>query len=298
MAQYNNYTVVYENNRGNRITLTELPYAINIEPLLDYSWAYATRDRRRGSRVAGFNKPVATKDLTLFVIADTVEKRDEAIDALNNVIEVDIYDGKAGKIYFNDWFTYGYIVSSANTKWQYDVGIIKKDVSFVREEETWYHIISRSSYSEIEDDQAEFETGIKDYELNEDTNLVGYDYAYDYGKDLISETEIINPNPLGCNFIINISGPVTNPYIRIGSTVINVNIEVTDGSYLVVDSTEKTINLYRADGVIINAFGARNPDYYIFQLIESGDNAIVWAGGYRWELQMIEERSEPRWLMG
>ena len=52
------------------------------------------------------------------------------------------------------------------------------------------------------------------------------------------------------------------------------------------------------DGQQINAFGARNPDYYIFQLIESGVNAIVWNGTFSWELQMIEERSEPRWLTG
>lgn len=295
MAQYRNYTVTYENNRGNKIVLTELPYAINIEPLLDYSWAYATRDRRRGSRVAGFNKGVASKTLTLHVLANTVEQRDSAIDEFNNIIEADIFDGKPGKIWFNGWFTYGYIVSSANSKWQYEKGIIKKDVSFVREEETWFHIIKRQSYNII-DDESKFESGIKDYELNEETGLAGYDYEYDYGVDRDSFTNVVNPNPLGCNFKINISGPTLNPNLRIGDTVINVNVEIPAGAYLTVDSTEKTVMLYYADGTILNAFGARNPDYYIFKLIESGFNALVWSGEYDWDLELIEERSEPRWL--
>ena len=108
--------------------------------------------------------------------------------------------------------------------------------------------------------------------------------------------EIINPNPLGCNFIINISGAVNNPYVRIGDTVVNVDVEVTDGGYLTIDSGAKTITLNMPDGTQINAFGARNPDYYIFKLIDSGRNAIIWDGSFRWDLQMIEERSEPRWL--
>ena len=298
MAQYNGYTVAYENNRQNKIVLTELPYACNIEPLLDYSWAYATRDRRRGSRIAGFNKGVASADVEMFVMADNVTSRNEATDAFNNLIEVDIYDGKAGKLWFNDWYTFGYITGSKNSRWQYEVGLIKKNLTFVREEETWFHVISKSSYNEGDQPDEDFEKGIKDYELDEDTNLVGYDYEYDYGVDRISASEIINPNPLGCNFIINISGPTNNPFIRIGETNINVNVEVPDGAVLTIDSTAKTIMLTYADGNTVNAFSARNPDYYIFQLIESGANAIIWDGSFRWDLQMIEERSEPRWLMG
>lgn len=294
MAQYS-YKVTYENNRGNKIVLTELPYAINIEPLLDYQWAYTTRDRRRGSRVAGFNKAVGSGELTIHVLGETLQERNEAIDAFNNVIEVDIYDGKAGKIWFDNWYTYGYITSAKNSKWQYDISIAKKEVEFVREEDTWFHVILKNSYTDLPD-QEEFEEGIKDYELNEDTQLTGYDYAYDYGLDKVSIIDVINPNPLGCNFIIDISGPVNSPYIRIGETVINVNVEVPDGAFLTVDSGAKTITLAMPDGQQINAFGARNPDYYIFQLIESGLNPIVWDGSFSWQLQMIEERSEPRWL--
>lgn len=298
MAQYDDYTVAYENNRGNKVTLTELPYALNIEPLLDYSWAYATRDRRRGSRIAGFNKPVASTDVTMHVLAKDIDSRNEAIDAFNNCVEVDIYDGIAGKLWFGDWYTFGYITGAKNSKWQYGIGAIKKDFTFAREEETWFHIIHKSSYTEDEEQEDEFETGIKDYELNETTNLEGYDYAYDYGVDRISATDVTNPNPLGCDFIIGISGPVNNPFVRVGDTYINVNVEVPDGGTLVIDSTAKTIMLTYADGTVTNAFSARNPDYYIFRQIDSGTNAIIWDGSFRWDLQLIEERSEPRWHTG
>ena len=299
MVQYKNYTVAYENNRGNKDVLTEHPYYINIEPLLDYSWAYTTRDRRRGSRIAGFNKGVASANLTIHVLAETVAERNAAIDALNNAIETDIYDGKAGKIWFNDWFTYGYIISAKNSKWQYGVGAVKKDVSFVREEETWFHVIKKSSYYYNDESESGYEyiSGLKDYELDEDSGLEGYDYLFDYGEDKVSAVSITNPNPLGCNFIIDISGPVNNPNLRIGDTYIIVNVEVPDGAFLRIDSTDKTIVLHYADDTTFNAFGARDPDYYIFKLIDSGENAIIWDGSFVWDLQMIEERSEPRWLM-
>ena len=190
--------------------------------------------------------------------------------------------------------------------------MVEKQVEFVREEETWYHVIVQKSYTDKDVDEPPivgqaladqailyepYTAGVKSYELNPENQQVGYDYPYDYKIDTDSSIDIVNPNPLGCNFIITISGAVTNPYIKIGDTIVNVNVEVPQGGYLTVDSGAKTIVLTMPDGQQINAFGARNPDYYIFQLIESGKNSIVWDGTFAWELQMIEERSEPRWHM-
>lgn len=404
MGQYNGYTVRYESNRGNSITLTELPYAINIEPIMDYQWSYATKDKRRGSVIAGFAKAVDTKNLVVHIMAETVEDRDKAIDALNNVIDEDIYDGAAGKLWVNEWFTYGWFIEAKNTKWQYGVPVDRKEMTFVREQATWYHTVYRNSY-ETQDIDIPWQDGIKHYELQighnkfkidaedgsnrgidyhvdndviyasgtassysnfeagsitlpagdytiigcpaiegvalecagvsdigagaqftlaDETEVtvnihvgnvtldnavfrphvaeggvgsIGYDYPFDYGVDLESQIQVTNPNPLGCNWIMNIMGPVDSPQVKIGDTVVHVNVNLLDGEYLTVDTTNKTVMLTTAEGEQINVFGARDPEYYLFELIGTGYNAISWNGAFKWDFTMIEERSEPRWHM-
>lgn len=407
MAQYDGYTVRYENNRGESVTLTEHPYYLNIENLFDYQWSYSVKEKRRGSIIAGFRKDITSKSVILHVIADTVEERNEAIDKFNNVIDADIYDGRAGKLWVNDWFTYTYVIQAKNTNWQYGVPVVKKELNFAREQDTWFHVIYRNSYSNP-DPLVPWQYGIKDYEqtraeqlitlptegaeyrgityslsdngiviadgtassysdfslgevtleagdyvlfgcpdvegvslragnyedtgegvlisLAQDTTLpvsihignvtvdnlkiqpvlaagdtipdIGYDYPYDYGLDLKSQIWVENPNPMGCNWIINIMGPCENPEVEIGGTIVKVNVVVPDGAYLTVDTTSKTATVTTADGSVVNVFGARDPDYYLFQLIDTGRSAIMWDGAFRWDLEMIEERSEPRWHSG
>lgn len=292
--------VAYEGNRGNRITLTEPPYYLNVEELLNYEWQYATKDRRRGSIVAGFSKNVSKRAITLHIIGDTEEERNAAIDAFNNVVETDIYDGVAGKIWFGEWFTYGYITGASNSKWQYGVPVVKKEVQLVREQDSWYHIISKTSYDVEEEPEEPSNEGIKTYEeyTHSGSTVTGYDFTYDYMEDLVSRTVITNPNNVGAEFVVGIQGPVIDPQLKIGDTVIHVSVTVPDGGYLTVDSTAKTVVVTRADGSEVNAFGARDPNYYIFEPIASGDNVITWNGAFPWEIKLIEERSEPRWRTG
>lgn len=294
------YTVTYENNRGESLVLTEHPYYLSVEDLMSYSWSYTQKEYRRGNKVAGFAKDIGTFSITLHVLGETEEDRNKATDAFNNLIEKDIYDGELGKLYFKDdtlgadekgWFTYCYIIASDTTKWSAGVPAIKKKLTVVRERESWYHITKKESYTEQDiDPEVQTQTGVKDYEE-------GYDYAFDYMRDTKSVTDIVNPSVLGSDFIVVIHGAADRPEIRIGDTVIHVDIEVPDGAYLTVDSTKKTITLTLADGAVINAFGARDSAYNIFQRIGTGRQTISWNGAFRWGVQLIEERSEPRWHM-
>lgn len=513
------YDFVYENNNGEKINLSKLPYKINIEPLIDYSWSYKTKQRQLGNKIVGFFKDIKDSTATLHVLAATAKERDEAIDYFNNVIEKDIYYGTAGKLWLGDWYTYAFITASKNSKWQYDAGIVKKEITISKEADSWYHITRSANYGEQEEstvyitedfiktyESSGVDSGIKSlvanivpkqsgsgtpspenirpisgwtevtvfvsptedeedatthttdlgrtvyggtvdlvsgqlvdnmaivdggtlnwsydpnwhgfvatiadfnnpnvynvlpnlicekyetkvyngtspcitswgglgahlvlirddsftdatafktamngvqlcYELAEPQTYTltpqtintlagvnnvwadsgdvtvtfrddhggiqtesgsivtfekknalsgsGYDYAYDYMHDAQSQKIIANAGSIPCDFIITIQGYADSPIITIGDNTYAVNVEVPYGANLVIDSTQKTVIITLADGTKINAFGARDPDYYLFERIESGKNAVTWDGSYLWELLMIEERSEPRWL--
>lgn len=581
------YDFVYENSNGEKINLSKLPYKINIEPLIDYSWSYKTKQRQLGNKIVGFFKDIKDSTATLHVLAATAKERDEAIDYFNNVIEKDIYYGTAGKLWLGDWYTYAFITASKNSKWQYGVGVVKKEITISKEADSWYKTTRSANFGEQEESTVYLEEDyIKTYEsreadsavksltativpqqsgtgtpspdnvrqisgwesvvtsvsgknllkvnsvnaigkgitqtLNEDGTITlsgtstdfnngqaingsakfilpagtyrfvdvgqtsgatfyyylrvsgtspwimsgetftvpegssgcwvvlyfptntevsgthglmivsensaydtyepytatthttdlgitvyggtvdlvsgvlnaypyyasyngetlngewvcdravyaqgttppigsqvalisgesttyqltpqtintlsgvnnvwaesgdvtvtfrddhgdiqtesgsivtfeknnalsgsGYDYAYDYMHDAQSQKIIANAGSIPCDFVITIQGYADSPIITIGDNTYAVNVEVPYGANLVIDSTQKTVIITLADGTKINAFGARDPDYYLFERIESGKNAVTWDGSYLWELLMIEERSEPRWL--
>ena len=279
---------IYENNKGEKINLCKWPYKLNVEPMFDYEWDYTKRDYRRGDIIAGFTKKIQTKSLVLHIASPNVDVRNLAIDNLNSAIEADIYEGTPGKIWLGDWFTYGYITAAKNENWQYGVPIIKKTITLAREQSSWYRQILKKSY--------EANLIIIEPEEWDKTYADMHDFQYDYMTDFDTRVELVNPDALPSNFILKIIGPAERPEITIGKNVIQFNYDVQDGCELVVDATKKTTIVYQPDGTQINVFGARNADYYIFERMPSGINTVEWDGSFSWEITLIEERSEPRWL--
>lgn len=139
------------------------------------------------------------------------------------------------------------------------------------------------------------EVDIKEYED-------GYDYEFDYMIDAGCVSYIENERSIPSSFRITIYGPVSNPTISIrnenqnSSDVYNINVDVADGDKLIIDAITKTVVLEQVNGININCFGARNTDYYLWEKIKSGINYITWTGYFIFEIELIEERSEPKWL--
>jgi len=279
--------VIYTNNRGNSVTLTGYPYFLDIEPLFNYEWSYSSKDSGTGSKIKGFYKEAKEKQLTLSVYGYTDEARNEAIDELNGVIEADIFDNVPGKLKIGNWYCYGYITASENTGWNIKGPVCTKTVTLVNERQAWYSVLKRDSYGQaVKVDAAEWD---KQYEAV-------YQYDYDYSNATDSQLILNNPSVNESEFVLTVQGPATSPYLAIGDNVYHIVVDVPAGAVLVVDSTKKTAIMTEADGTVINVFSARDADYYIFKRIPSGKNPVVYDGSFLWQLEVIEERSEPRWL--
>lgn len=148
----------------------------------------------------------------------------------------------------------------------------------------------------------------KDYEE-------GFDYApHDYmaNLDLNHAGIITNTNILGSKYIATIYGPCNAPYVSIRNrrslTEVVISfpaINVPPGAKLVVNSLNKTAKMYTAEWdeehqrfYTVDCFGARDPDYYLWDTIGPGVSLVDINEFFRLDLEIIEERSEPKWRTG
>lgn len=97
------------------------------------------------------------------------------------------------------------------------------------------------------------------------------------------------------NFLMYLYGPCDNPSLTINGHVYGINRSLTANERVVVDSTNKTITLYGADGIGVNALNIRNKGQSIFEPIESGECSLEWSDGVRFQLLLVENRCEPVW---
>ena len=147
----------------------------------------------------------------------------------------------------------------------------------------------------------------------------GFDYAYDYMYDFNPDRAgtIQNDNILGSKYIMTIHGPVDGdgqtdggPFVIIRNAITQNDVTVSfpglmipAGAKLVVDSRDKTTIMTTAvweeenqDYQRINVFGKRDLDYYLWETVDAGQNSVIINGNYKVQLQLYEERSEPKWL--
>lgn len=106
----------------------------------------------------------------------------------------------------------------------------------------------------------------------------------------------------GSNFILRIYGPCSDPAITIGSNMYQVHGTYSDGDVVTVDSVERTIKLVNASGVESNIFekgergDGKDSGSYIFQKIQGNNPTASSNGSFRYDVTLIEEKSDPTWL--
>jgi len=129
-----------------------------------------------------------------------------------------------------------------------------------------------------------------------------HDYPHDYGGMSILGT-VANASGMPQPVKLTIFGPCVNPYIIIGTNRYEVDATIPDGSRLEIDaaSDSRTVTMLSDTGLRTNLFAkavrgtGRGSGTYIFEPLPPGMSTISWAGGFEFDLTVIEERSEPPW---
>lgn len=266
----------YKNHINEVIDFGKDGIYVNIGELHDYQW----KTTSKGNMISKLSRGVQTRKLPVVIMCSTEEEGIVARNKLFEVVEKDVLAMKHGQIIIGNYYFKCYVTKSA-----------KKDyVNSKRHMELTLTLSSDYPYWVNE--------SLSTFGVSEQTGE-GLDYPFDFVFDYftdISSTTLNNTSFVATNFKLIIYGACTNPAINIAGHMYQVDCTVGEGEYLTIDSTTKKIFVTKNDGTTVNCFNNRNKRSYAFEKIPAGKNAVTWNGDFGFDVILMEERSEPKWI--
>lgn len=271
---------IFENHLGLRFVGAENGVFLNTNELRDYSWSYDVIN----NRISRFFRSVTTRKIPLMVCCSSVEEANDARNRILDLAEADVVAMLPGKVYLNGYYTTGYVTASKKTDYRMHGRYCLIELSLTSASPAWnretLHVFGGDQQGAAQDRS-------------------GFDFPFDYKFDYSVTTtsrQIINDTIKASNFKLKIYGEATNPAIMINGHVYEVVGMVKPGESLEINSLDKTIVLKTAAGTTINWFNNRGRNNYIFEPIPAGANNVMFNGSFKFDLTIIEERSEPKWI--
>lgn len=134
-----------------------------------------------------------------------------------------------------------------------------------------------------------------------ESDYLDFPYNYDYDYSPPYDIRTINIPRVGIYYpvIITISGPISKPEITIGGNKYSVDVNVPDGSNLVINGIDKTVTLTNELGVTENVFDkalrgdGEGSGEYIFHALSSGENDIVYSESFSFTVDVYAIDLEP-----
>ena len=245
-----------------------------------YNWAWKAEGAKRqyGSRVSSFSRDAAQYEAELIIDARDTAAAKRLIKALHNDFENDMRRMTPGRLVWGEYYIDCYINSSeveniSFWKWISNTIQIYAPYPFwIREEK-----VALSAAAEV--------TGIYlDYE---------YDYSYDYAAPVVGEKIVYSESPFTSEFKLIIYGEAVNPRIVVNGYAYVLYTTIPAGSYVIIDSKQRTIMMYGSGGQKTNVFDFRNKTDSIFEKLPAGNLSIVWDSTFGADLTIYREQAEP-----
>lgn len=269
--------VTYISSAGNKYQLHSKDGVVHKKlPYRSWSWKVRGTELEQGMRISGFTRSAAQykSDLLLY---GTKEDQEDLVDRLHDDFEGDMRRKQAGRIVVNGHYIECF-VNSVNAR--YKDGCTTDTIQIYAPYPYW---IQEQSISLPASDTASI--GFLDYP---------YDYPYDYTAPVMGHRIIKSDFPFESKFRMVIYGQAVNPRIVVNGYPYVLYATVPAGAYVVIDSRQKSVMLYNANGTQTDLFNFRNKSQSIFQDIPKGDLEIAWDSSYGVDLTIFRERSEPK----
>ena len=275
--------IYYKNSSGKIIYLDREPYKMLASTnLFDYAWDYSSQGSS-SPRITQVQKNMVSKDISVIVTGNTKEDYLKNLEALLEVIDTDVINMKSGRLYVGKCYLQCYFVQSKKSDKYLNVKQSTLSLSLVAEKGFWI-LESKKTFTKVTSDN--FRSDGLDYQ---------YDYPFDYSNDLVNQ-KIVNDNYAASDFEMTIYGSCENPAVSVGEHTYEVNTSLITGEYIVINSVSKKVYKVKNNGEHVNLFNVRGRDFYIFEKIPIGILNVSWSGGFGFDLNLLSERGEPKWI--
>ena len=267
----------YKNHMNEVLEFGTKDLFVNENDLRDFAWELTSKN----NRISGFKRVIVSKKLPVLIKAKTEAEGYRLRDRLFEVFEKDVLAEKHGEIIIGDYHMKCFVTASGKSEYLKAKSYMKNNLTVKTDMPYWVkETTTRFNYN------ASQATG-----TNMDYNR---DFPSDYASNLINAS-LINSNFVSSNFKMMIYGACSNPVVTIAGHNYAVNVSVAENEYLTINSIDQTIILTHSDGSTENCFNLRNRDSYIFEKIPAGVLTIASSANFKFDVVLLEERSEPKW---
>lgn len=270
--------ITYINHKGESIDFGQKGIFVNYNDLRDFSWDFETTN----NKISSFSKSVAKKKVPVVIHCASEEEGLRIKNRIFEVTEKDVLALKHGKILIGDYYLKCYVKGSKKSNYLISKGHLEISLEIVTDFPSWV----KETTSLFVQGASTTSGQNKDYP---------HDYKYDYANTM-QQQKVHNTCFADVDFELRIFGSCANPSVVIGNHLYGVNAELLTGEYLVINSRTKKIRKYKVNGEEVNQFHLRNRDSYVFEKIPTGKHSVSWNGMFRFEITLLEERSEPKWI--
>lgn len=268
----------YQNNFGEKIYFGKDGIFACYNDLRDYEWAYESSN----NAVTGFSRGIKTKKLPVLFVSETGQKTRQARNKAYEIAEKDVLAGKKGKLFVNGYYMECWLYGLKNSEYLNSESYMKSEFSVLTDKPQW---VKTTPFSFVP----------SNIQSSDDEDDFPFDYPIDLMAAPFSTNTMVNPFAFPSHFILNIYGACINPQIEIGDYTYLFNCVLTEGERLEVNSMDKTIRKYSQQGVFENYFNCRNKAKSVFEPITTGNKQIQWNSSFKFDLVLIQQRSEPEW---
>lgn len=269
----------YKNHVNEVIEFGKDGIFVNMNDLHDYSWDFT----KNNNKIATFSKKIESRKLPVIIFCDTEEEGIRKRNALFEVVERDVLAGQHGNIVLGDYYLKCFVTESKKKNYLAHKHYMETTLTISTDFPKW-----------VKESTVTFRTNSSAGEAG--TNLdYPHDFPFDYTTEMTNK-KLNNTSFVDSNFKLVIFGACSNPSVMIAGHTYRVFREVQEGEYLTIDSLSKTITLTQLDGTNVNCFNERDRDSYIFKEIPTGNNVVTWTGNFGFDVILLEERSEPKWI--
>lgn len=285
--------IKYVSGIGTEYDLSSFPVRLKQKTsgIMRYAWVPLVTAKVLGTEVDSFGKEPAQYEMTVDFKGDAKTRAQKAQE-FYEITEKDVRArrndrrSKPGRLYYNDAYIECFVISSEPVVYENNVRKIGKSFVVYAPYPFW---IEEKTYS-----LQKFESAAADTYLD-----LAYDLPYDLSSKRNGVRNITNDNFDEAEFRMNIYGPATNPSITIDGAIHRVNTVLQDGEYLEIISKDEQITRVTAAGKRINEVNKRafktDKANDVFKKIPPGTVNVSWSGGYKADITILGERSEPRW---